>query len=104
MSSQVSAVVYGKHKAFGDFLNLGLPPENLAVLDTWLDHVLPELRQRLGQNWARVWSACWQTQGVMMRHWPSLPAVLGGGRRLTQGVRDGWPATTCQMRLRLSGC
>ena len=57
MSSQVSAVVYGKHKAFGDFLNLGLPPENLAVLDTWLDHVLPELRQRLGQNWERVWAA-----------------------------------------------
>lgn len=57
MSSQVSVVMYGKHPAFGDFLNLGLPPEALAVLDAWLDRVLPELCQRLGPNWQTVWDA-----------------------------------------------
>ena len=57
MANSASAVIYGKHTAFGDFLALGLPHENASKLDIWLERVLPELRKRLGDEWEAVWSA-----------------------------------------------
>lgn len=57
VNTRASAVMYGKHQAFGDFLTLGLPPAAFAVLDQWLDNTLPVLRQRLGGRWHEVWAA-----------------------------------------------
>ncbi|CUH75067.1 type VI secretion-associated protein, family [Tritonibacter multivorans] len=53
----VSAVLYGKHRAFGDFLAHGLDHQHLAPLDAWLEAVLPELRSRLGERWEAAWAA-----------------------------------------------
>jgi type VI secretion system protein ImpM len=69
--TQASAVIYGKHRAFGDFLAMGLPHENLAPLDGWLEAVLPGLRARLGENWEAGWAAA-----PPLRFWIG-PSLLG---------------------------
>ena len=51
----MSAVIYGKHPAFGDFLAHGLPHEVFVVLDRWLEEVLPVLKQGLGEEWEVAW-------------------------------------------------
>lgn len=50
-------MIYGKHRAFGDFIAHGLPHSHLAPLDSWLEAQLPVLRAQLGDNWEMVWAA-----------------------------------------------
>ena len=55
--SDVEAVIYGKHPAYGDFLAHGLPHERFAHFDTWLEGVLPALKKGLGDAWEAAWAA-----------------------------------------------
>lgn len=47
--------VYGKHPAKGDFVEYGVPPALLRVLEGWLDKALAEARESLGPAWEQVW-------------------------------------------------
>ncbi len=47
--------VYGKHPAKGDFVEYGVPPALLRVLEGWLDKALAEARESLGPAWDQVW-------------------------------------------------
>lgn len=67
----MSAVIYGKHPAFGDFLAHGLPHKHLHVLDEWLETVLPDVRKGLGDNWEAAWEAA-----PPLRFWIG-PMLLG---------------------------
>ena len=67
----VSAVIYGKHPAYGDFLAHGLPHEQMAFFDRWLETVLPELKSGLAENW----EACWRA-APMLRFWMG-PDIFG---------------------------
>ena len=53
----MSLVIYGKHPAFGDFLAHGMEPARLRLFDSWLDAVLPPLKQSLGDAWEAAWTA-----------------------------------------------
>lgn len=66
-----SAVLYGKHPAFGDFLAHGLPHERLMPLDAWLEGMLPELKSSLDSRWEEVW-----THAPPLRFWLG-PEILG---------------------------
>lgn len=67
----VSAVVYGKHPAYGDFLAHGLPREQMAFFDRWLEGVLPSLKEGLGQQWEASWRAA-----PVLRFWIG-PDIMG---------------------------
>ncbi|NRB16400.1 MAG: type VI secretion system-associated protein TagF [Rhodobacteraceae bacterium] len=86
MNNQATAVIYGKHRGFGDFVNLGLSLQARAPLDRWLDHVLPELRQRWGPDWEVVWAAA-----RPLHFWigPSLLGVPLTGIFMTSADRVG---------------
>lgn len=71
MDGEISAVIYGKHRAFGDFLMVGLPQQAQARLDAWLEEVLPQLRANLGENWEAAWSGA-----QPIRFWIG-PSLLG---------------------------
>jgi type VI secretion system ImpM family protein len=60
--------IYGKHPAKGDFLETGLPPALLQVLERWLDTVLAECRATLGGDWERVWDQAGPGRPVL-RFW-----------------------------------
>ena len=60
--------IYGKHPAKGDFLETGLPPALLQVLERWLDAVLAECRANLGGDWERVWDRAGPARPVL-RFW-----------------------------------
>jgi type VI secretion system protein ImpM len=47
--------VYGKHPAKGDFVEYGVPPALLRVVEGWLDKALAEAREALGPQWEQVW-------------------------------------------------
>jgi type VI secretion system protein ImpM len=67
----MSAVIYGKHPAFGDFLAHGMRHEVFVVLDRWLESVLPGLRRDLADDWEVAWS-----NAPVLRFWVG-PRVLG---------------------------
>lgn len=67
----VSAVIYGKHPAYGDFLAHGLPHAQLHVFDLWLEGVLPRLRDALGEGWEEVWRTA-----PVLRFWLG-PGIIG---------------------------
>ena len=67
----MSAVIYGKHPAFGDFLAHGLYHAVFAKLDAWANDTLPEVQNRLGDQWEH----CWKTARPC-RFWFG-PEVLG---------------------------
>lgn len=56
--------VYGKHPAKGDFLEYGLPAGLRPLLEVWLDSVLAETRESLGQEWEYRWH-----HAPMLRFW-----------------------------------
>ncbi len=49
--------VFGKHAAFGDFLSHGLSPQFQAGLEPWIGVSLTAMRDRLGDEWTRVYDA-----------------------------------------------
>ncbi|MEP5630785.1 MAG: type VI secretion system-associated protein TagF [Tateyamaria sp.] len=51
----MSAVLYGKHPGFGDFLSLGLERGAQDGIETWLQKVLPATRVMLGAAWEDSW-------------------------------------------------
>ena len=57
MSVDATVVIYGKHPAYGDFLAHGLDHALLSRFDSWLEHVLPALKQGLGDDWEAGWAA-----------------------------------------------
>ncbi len=67
----MSAVVYGKHPGFGDFLSWGMERSALGVLEAWLQEVMPPTRDVLGDAWDTVWAAA-----PDLRFWIG-PEVLG---------------------------
>ncbi|MEL6915918.1 MAG: type VI secretion system-associated protein TagF [Pseudomonadota bacterium] len=67
----MSAVIYGKHPAYGDFLGHGLPHAELHVFDRWLEAVLPKLRDGLGDQWEAAWRAA-----PALRFWAG-PDIIG---------------------------
>lgn len=67
----VSAVIYGKHPAYGDFLAHGLPHEQMQFFDKWLEGVLPPLKAALGDQWEASWRAA-----PVLRFWMG-PDIFG---------------------------
>lgn len=46
---------FGKIPNRGDFVRNGLPPDFVAALDDWWQHVLPASRQIIGEGWVDAW-------------------------------------------------
>lgn len=67
----MSAVIYGKHPAFGDFIALGLEHAHFLKLDEWLNKTLPVVQSLLADEWEAVW----RNAGAL-RFWIG-PGVLG---------------------------
>lgn len=67
----MSVVLYGKHPGFGDFLSHGLERAPVAVLEAWMQDVLPATRDDLGAAWDAVWDSA-----PDLRFWIG-PEVLG---------------------------
>ncbi|MEM1235021.1 MAG: type VI secretion system-associated protein TagF [Pseudomonadota bacterium] len=67
----MSAVIYGKHPAYGDFLAHGLPHEQMQFFDKWLEGVLPPLKAGLGDQWEASWRAA-----PVLRFWMG-PDIFG---------------------------
>ncbi len=63
--------ICGKHPGFGDFLSAGLSEVALNGLTTWLDQVLPEIRDAVGADWEAVYD-----HAPQLRFWVG-PEVLG---------------------------
>lgn len=51
----MALALYGKHPGWGDFLQVGLSPAPLAMLESWLDAAMGQCRDALGPDWERVW-------------------------------------------------
>jgi len=51
----MSVVLYGKHPGFGDFLSLGLERAVHERLEAWVQEVMPQARDLLGDAWDQVW-------------------------------------------------
>jgi len=47
----VTAGVYGKHPAFGDFVSSGISAPLTELLERWFAHVMPSLRSGWGDAW-----------------------------------------------------
>lgn len=47
----ISAGVYGKHPAFGDFVSSGISVPLTELLEQWFAHVMPSLRSGWGDAW-----------------------------------------------------
>lgn len=56
--------LYGKHPAKGDFLEAGLPPALLSLIEAWLDTTLADLRETLGPEWKATWD-----RAPLLRFW-----------------------------------
>ncbi|PRZ46151.1 type VI secretion system-associated protein TagF [Tritonibacter scottomollicae] len=54
----------GKHPGYGDFLRAGLGEAVADGLSGWLDQVLPDLRDELGNDWPAFWD-----QARELRFW-----------------------------------
>ena len=67
----MSVVLYGKHPGFGDFLSLGLDGHAQAVLEAWVQVVLPQTRAMLGPAWEDSWDGA-----PDLRFWIG-PEILG---------------------------
>lgn len=67
----VSVVLYGKHPGFGDFLSWGFDRDAVAMLEAWMQEVLPEVRDLLGDAWDTVWATA-----PDLRFWIG-PEILG---------------------------
>ncbi|MFQ6549943.1 type VI secretion system-associated protein TagF [Aestuariibius sp. 2305UL40-4] len=64
------AGLYGKHRAFGDFISLGLKGETGAALENWLHAILPRAKSTLGEAWDGIFDSgmelrFWAGQGVL---------------------------------------
>lgn len=44
-------VLYGKHRARGDFIEVNLGPEMRRIVETWLGQALQDCRLLLGEGW-----------------------------------------------------
>lgn len=64
---------YGKIASLGDFAGRRLPPEFVTAVDHWLQRVIPESRQHLGDGWmdAYLTSPVWR--------FVLFPSVIGAG-------------------------
>lgn len=68
-----SVGLYGKHPSFGDFVTGGLPADSQAVLEAWLNRMLPALRAIDEDTWqARFDNA------PEIRFWLGAGIVPGG--------------------------
>ena len=66
----VTAGLYGKHPAFGDFITAGLSQSLSDCLEVWLNDMLPDLRVGVGDDWTRKYDAAptmriWIGPGLM---------------------------------------
>jgi len=95
--------IYGKHPAFGDFVTAGLPQASQDLLESWLNRVLPQLRDLWGEQWQAAFDAApvmmfWIGPGLtagdgalcgvmgpsrdkVARRFPLLEGVPGSGQR-----------------------
>ena len=64
----MGAGIHGKHPGFGDFIGVGLPATAAQGLLPWLDNVLANVKESLGDDWDAVWDAA-----------PALRFWIGGG-------------------------
>lgn len=55
MTASVRIGIWGKHPAFGDFLQAGLSRGASDALAAWLDPALAAIRQRAGPDWDTLW-------------------------------------------------
>lgn len=49
--------LFGKHPTFGDFISSGVAPDVQNGLQSWLDALLPGMRDGLGDAWHTQWDA-----------------------------------------------
>lgn len=71
MAEGVSLGLIGKHPGYGDFLRAGLSDTIASGVEQWLDHVLSDLRDEMGNNWPEFWDSAQD-----LRFWLGR-AVLG---------------------------
>lgn len=79
---------YGKIASLGDFAGRRLPPEFVNTVDQWLQRVIPESRQRLGEGWMEayltgpVWRFVFFPAVIGSSHWAGvmMPSVDKVGR------------------------
>ena len=71
MTSGARTGLYGKHPAFGDFLQAGLSRETTEALGRWLDPTLAAIRRETGADWKAFWQ-----DGQALRFWAGK-AVFG---------------------------
>lgn len=50
-------IIYGKHPLVGDFLAHGLDTLIFRRFDSWLEQILPPLKEDLGAHWETTWAA-----------------------------------------------
>lgn len=81
----VSAGIYGKHPAFGDFLSAGLSASLSALLEDWFAHVLPSLRAGWGDAWEQNFDSAFR-----LRFWfgPDLTPDGRGFLGIVRSSRD----------------
>ncbi len=60
--------LFGKHPTFGDFISIGVSSTVQSGLQGWLDSLLSELRDGLGDDWHAAWDTA-----------PSLRFWIGRG-------------------------
>lgn len=49
--------IFGKHPGYGDFVRAGLTEAVVKSLGDWLEAVLPDVRDQVGEHWPDYWDA-----------------------------------------------
>lgn len=75
--------LYGKHPSFGDFVTGGLPSETQAILEAWLNRMLPALRGIDEGTWQQRFD-----HAPEIRFWLGAAIVPGGICGLIRPAQD----------------